>query len=88
MHIVLTKWTQVLAGKLLHKVSNKLLMGIGAAGFTISFLLAAVQRSGASYWAFTFPAFVIVVFGTDFEFNVVNVSICRNPLLHGKNSSN
>ncbi|KAK8011677.1 hypothetical protein PG990_010642 [Apiospora arundinis] len=65
----------VLAGKLLHKVSNKLLMGIGAAGFTISFLLAAVQRSGASYWAFTFPAFVIVVFGTDFEFNVVNMYV-------------
>ncbi|RYP39042.1 hypothetical protein DL767_002369 [Monosporascus sp. MG133] len=62
----------VLAGRLLHKVSNKLLMGIGAAGFTIAFLLVAVQRSGASYWAFTFPAFIIIVFGTDFEFNVVN----------------
>ncbi|KAK8050899.1 hypothetical protein PG993_002284 [Apiospora rasikravindrae] len=65
----------VLAGRLLHIVSNKLLMGIGAAGFTISFLLVAVQRSGASYWAFTFPAFVIVVFGTDFEFNVVNMYV-------------
>ncbi|KAM7213190.1 Major Facilitator Superfamily domain containing protein [Rhypophila decipiens] len=65
----------ILAGKLLHKVSNKLLMGIGAAGFTIAFLLAAVQRSGASYWAFTFPAFIIVVFGTDFEFNVVNMYV-------------
>ncbi|KAK8029250.1 hypothetical protein PG991_006306 [Apiospora marii] len=39
------------------------------------FLLVAVQRSGASYWAFTFPAFVIVVFGTDFEFNVVNMYV-------------
>ncbi|KAK8079443.1 major facilitator superfamily MFS-1 [Apiospora hydei] len=65
----------LLAGRLLHIVSNKLLMGIGAAGFTISFLLVAVQRSGASYWAFTFPAFVIVVFGTDFEFNVVNMYV-------------
>ncbi|KAK8127207.1 hypothetical protein PG984_008315 [Apiospora sp. TS-2023a] len=65
----------VLAGRLLHIVSNKLLMGIGAACFTISFLLVAVQRSGASYWAFTFPAFVIVVFGTDFEFNVVNMYV-------------
>ncbi|KAM7183105.1 aminotriazole resistance protein [Rhypophila sp. PSN 637] len=58
----------ILAGKLLHKVSNKLLMGIGAAGFTIAFLLAAVQP-------FTFPAFIIVVFGTDFEFNVVNMYV-------------
>ncbi|KAK3312983.1 putative aminotriazole resistance protein [Apodospora peruviana] len=65
----------ILAGKLLHKVSNKLLMGIGAAGFTIAFLLAAVHRSGASYWAFTFPAFIMVVFGTDFEFNVVNMYV-------------
>ncbi|KAK7928328.1 aminotriazole resistance protein [Apiospora marii] len=65
----------ILAGRLLHIVSNKLLMGIGAACFTISFLLVAVQRSGASYWAFTFPAFVIVVFGTDFEFNVVNMYV-------------
>ncbi|RYP09584.1 hypothetical protein DL765_008394 [Monosporascus sp. GIB2] len=65
----------ILAGRLLHKVSNKLLMGIGAAGFTVAFLLVAVQRSGVSYWAFTFPAFIIVVFGTDFEFNVVNMYV-------------
>jgi hypothetical protein len=49
-------------------------MGLGAAAFTISFLLIAVQRSGVSYWAFTFPALVLVSVGTDFEFNVVNVS--------------
>ena len=49
-------------------------MGLGAAAFTISFLLVAVQRSGASYWAFTFPSLAIVVIGTDLEFNVVNVS--------------
>lgn len=48
-------------------------MGLGAAAFTISFLLVAVQRSGDSYWAFTFPALAIVVIGTDLEFNVVNV---------------
>ncbi|KAK3386464.1 aminotriazole resistance protein [Podospora didyma] len=64
-----------IAGKLLHKVSNKLLMGIGAAAFTVSFLLVAVQRLGASYWAFTFPAFTIVVIGTDLEFNVVNMYV-------------
>lgn len=49
-------------------------MGLGAAAFTVSFLLVAVQRSGASYWAFTFPALAIVVVGTDLQFNVVNVS--------------
>ena len=55
-------------------------MGLGAAAFTISFLLVAVQRSRDSYWAYTFPALALVVVGTDFEFNVVNVSI-RSPEL-------
>jgi len=50
-------------------------MGLGAAAFTVSFLLVAVQRSGNSYWAFTFPALAIVVVGTDLQFNVVNVSM-------------
>ena len=49
-------------------------MGLGAAAFTIAFILVAVQRSGDSYWAFTFPALAIIVIGTDLEFNVVNVS--------------
>jgi hypothetical protein len=49
-------------------------MAIGAGAFVVAFLLVAVQRSGDSYWAFTFPALAIVVVGTDLEFNVVNVS--------------
>ncbi|KAI9705181.1 MAG: hypothetical protein M1820_005328 [Bogoriella megaspora] len=65
----------VIAGKILHRVSNKLLMGLGAFAFTVAFLLVAVQRSGVSYWALTFPALAIVVVGTDFEFNVVNMYV-------------
>lgn len=57
----------------MYKVSNKLLMGLGAAAFTVSMLLVAVQRSGDSYWAFTFLALATVVIGTDLELNVVNV---------------
>ncbi|QSZ30035.1 hypothetical protein DSL72_004553 [Monilinia vaccinii-corymbosi] len=64
-----------LAGNLLHRVSNKLLMAIGATGFTLAFLLVALQRSGDSYWALTFPALILVVVGTDFEFNVVNMYV-------------
>ncbi|KAJ4308165.1 hypothetical protein N0V94_009469 [Neodidymelliopsis sp. IMI 364377] len=63
----------IFAGRLLHRISNKLLMGIGACAFVIAFMLVALQRSGDSYWAFTFPALIIVVIGTDLEFNVVNV---------------
>ena len=58
-----------------HKVSNKLLVGIGAAALTVSFTLAAVQRYGDSYWAFSFPALCLCVIGVDFQFIVANVSI-------------
>lgn len=57
-----------------HKVSNKRLMGIGAWAYVIAFTLAAVQRKGDSYWAFSFPALCLCVIGADFEFIVANVS--------------
>jgi hypothetical protein len=76
-----------------HKISNKLLVGIGAAALTISFILAASQRYGDSYWAFSFPALCICVIGVDFQFVCSNVSIltllqeypltiCRCTLFH------
>jgi nitrate/nitrite transporter NarK len=64
----------------MHKVSNKLLMAIGAASYTIAFLLLAVNKSTISYWALMFPAFVLVVIGADFEFCVVNVRTSFLPL--------
>ncbi|OCK85281.1 MFS general substrate transporter [Lepidopterella palustris CBS 459.81] len=65
----------IIAAMVLHKVSNKLLMGIGACAYVVSFLLAAVQRHGDSYWAFTFPALCLCVLGADFEFNVANMYV-------------
>ncbi|ORY65356.1 major facilitator superfamily-domain-containing protein [Pseudomassariella vexata] len=65
----------IIAGLVLHSVSNKLLMGIGAVAYTVAFLLVAVQRSGDSYWAFTFPSLAIVVVGADLEFNVANMYV-------------
>jgi hypothetical protein len=65
----------LVAALIQHKVSNKLLMGIGAAAYVIAFLLAAVQRYGDSYWAFSFPALCICVIGADFQFIVANVSM-------------
>ena len=64
---------QAVAALVLHRVSNKLLMGIGAMAYVVSFLLMAVQRSGDSYWAFAFPSFCLNVVGADLEFNVANV---------------
>ena len=63
----------VVAGLILHKVSNKLLTLIGAVCYTISFLLLALQESDSSYWAFIFPSLLLMVVGADLEFNVANV---------------
>lgn len=64
----------IVAALIQHKVSNKLLVGIGAGAYLAAFILAAVQRYGDSYWAFTFPAFCLCVVGADFQFIVANVS--------------
>ncbi|EUC40083.1 hypothetical protein COCMIDRAFT_109683 [Bipolaris oryzae ATCC 44560] len=58
-----------------HKVSNKLLVGIGSTALTLSFTLAALQRDGDSYWAFAFPALCLCVVGIDFEFIVANMYV-------------
>ncbi|KAF2471132.1 uncharacterized protein BDR25DRAFT_223842 [Lindgomyces ingoldianus] len=65
----------LVAALILHKVSNKLLMGIGALAYVISFVLAAVQRNGDSYWAFSFPALCLCVVGADLQFNVANMYV-------------
>ena len=65
----------IIAGLILHRVSNKLLMYIGTSSYLISFLLLAFNRSDSSYWSFCFPAFVIMVIGADFEFNVANMYV-------------
>lgn len=65
----------VFAGMVLHKVSNKLLMYIGTIAYTAAFLLLAFNRQSSSYWAFSFPAFVLMVVGADLEFNVANMYV-------------
>ena len=65
----------IVAGLILHKVSNKLLMMIGTSAYTLAFLLLGLNRGSSSYWAFTFPAFAIMVIGADFEFNVANMYV-------------
>lgn len=65
----------IIAGLILHRVSNKLLMGIGATAYTISFTLLAMNRQQDSYWKFCFPAFLFGVIGADLEFNVANMYV-------------
>lgn len=65
----------ILCGLFLHRVSNKVLVGIGALAFTASFLILSFMKESATYWAFIFPALVLVVVGAEIHFNVVNVCI-------------
>ncbi|CAI6334017.1 unnamed protein product [Periconia digitata] len=65
----------LVAALIQHRVSNKLLVGIGAAAYVVAFMLAAVQRNGDSYWAFSFPALCLCVVGADFEFIVANMYV-------------
>lgn len=65
----------VVCGLILHRVSNKLLTGIGALAYTTSFLILSFMKEDAIYWAFIFPALVLVVVGADIQFNVTNMYV-------------
>ncbi|KAJ5504494.1 Major facilitator superfamily domain general substrate transporter [Penicillium fimorum] len=65
----------VVCGLVLHRVSNKILTGIGALAYTASFLILSFMTQEASYWAFIFPALVLVVVGADIQFNVTNMYV-------------
>lgn len=65
----------IIAGMVLHRVSNKLLMYVGTCSYTIAFILLGVNRKSSSYWAFCFPSFCLMVVGADFEFNVANMYV-------------
>ncbi|ORY04873.1 major facilitator superfamily domain-containing protein [Clohesyomyces aquaticus] len=73
--VIMGLLANLVAALLLHKVSNKLLMGIGAFAYVFSFVLVAVQRHGDSYWAFSFPGLCLCVIGADFQFNVANMYV-------------
>ncbi|KAJ6051281.1 hypothetical protein N7499_010645 [Penicillium canescens] len=65
----------VVCGLVLHRVSNKVLTGIGALAYTASFLILSFMKEDATYWAFIFPALVLVVVGADIQFNVTNMYV-------------
>lgn len=65
----------VVCGLTLHRVSNKVLTGIGALAYTASFLILGFMDAETTYWAFIFPALVLVVVGADIQFNVTNMYV-------------
>ncbi|PYH40862.1 putative transporter [Aspergillus saccharolyticus JOP 1030-1] len=65
----------LIAGLVMHRVSNTLLLAIGATAYVGSFLLMGLQHSTSSYWAFMFPGLLLAVVGADFEFCVANMYV-------------
>jgi predicted MFS family arabinose efflux permease len=65
----------ILAGRILHRVNNTLIMIFGALSYVAAALLFSFMRADSNYWAFVFPALVLNVAGADLQFNVANVSI-------------
>ncbi|KAF4536093.1 Aminotriazole resistance protein [Lasiodiplodia theobromae] len=65
----------VIAGLIMHRVSNTLLMAVGATAYVASFLLMGLQHADSSYWAFIFPGLLLAVVGADFEFCVANMYV-------------
>lgn len=65
----------IIAGLILHRVSNKLLTGIGALSYLVAAILLATMRESNAYWPFIFPSLLLSVVGADLQFNVANVSL-------------
>lgn len=65
----------IIAGLLMHRVSNTLLISIGAVCYALAFTLLCVMKEDSSYWAFIFPALCLSVVGADFEFTVTNMYV-------------
>jgi MFS family permease len=63
------------AALIMHRVSNKLLMMVGAVSFAISDTLISAMPAGSSWWALTFPSLVLSVIGADFEFTITNMYV-------------
>ena len=65
----------VVAGSVLHRINNTLIMVVAALCYLVSTVLLSLTRPDSSYWAFMFPYLVLSVVGADFQFNVANVRL-------------
>lgn len=65
----------VIAGSVLHRINNTLLLIMGSLTYIAANILLALMKADSPYWAFIFPSLILAVVGADFHFNVANVSI-------------
>lgn len=72
----------VIAGHILHKVNNTLIMVGGSLCFLAASLLLSFMRVDSNYFAFIFPALILNVAGADFNFNVANMYVMSSLPTH------
>ncbi|KAK3374481.1 major facilitator superfamily-domain-containing protein [Lasiosphaeria ovina] len=72
----------IIAGSILHRVNNTLLMAFGSLAYITANVLMSVMRPDSSYWRFIFPALIISVIGADFQFNVANMYVMQSLPSH------
>ncbi|KAI0875882.1 major facilitator superfamily domain-containing protein [Hypoxylon argillaceum] len=72
----------IIAGRILHRVNNTLIMIFGAVSYFAAALLFSFMRADSNYWAFIFPALVLNVAGADLQFNVANMYVLQSLPSH------
>ncbi|KAK1836377.1 major facilitator superfamily domain-containing protein [Podospora conica] len=72
----------VIAGSVLHRVNNTLLLVIGSLSYIGSSVLLAIMKPDSPYWAFVFPSLILSVVGADFQFNVANMYVMQSLPSH------
>ncbi|KAI4869554.1 MFS general substrate transporter [Hypoxylon rubiginosum] len=72
----------IIAGHILHKVNNTVIMIFGSVCYLAASLLFSFIRPDTSYWAMMFPALILNVAGADFQFNVANMYVMQSLPKH------
>ncbi|KAK5660539.1 hypothetical protein OQA88_13088 [Cercophora sp. LCS_1] len=72
----------IIAGSVLHRINNTLLIAIGSVSYIASNVLYSLMQPDSLYWAFVFPALVLSVVGADFQFNVANMYVMQSLPSH------
>jgi MFS family permease len=65
----------VLAAMIMHRISNRLIMIIGAVSAVIASALFSAIYTSISFWALAFPALLFSVLSQDLEFTVTNMYV-------------
>lgn len=65
----------ILAAVIMHRVSNKAIMVIGAVSAVIACALFSAIYTSISFWALAFPALLFSVLSQDLEFTVTNMYV-------------